>query len=244
MSVDTYYDLKAPIRTLVLRENYNFALIFPIDVRKEMKFELYFFRVARVYPIERVYVLPEMAPGEKRDFTYFGEAGPGAGDDIFAMSEERPYRILHFSYGVAPPDVKVWRQQPSGFTSTGWSRKVPTAVGDPVDYIDGRLSPFEEPTRASETVMWYKGSVTFGVKNDCPVSVVPKLRFLGAGYDCWLISDRAVVERAVRGAIPCRFISVGGLAEVRYTVPDEWRGKGYVAGLEEVTKLMRGEGRG
>jgi len=141
MSELSYYDWRAPMRALILKENYNLALVFPVSVRKEMVFELFFFRVARAHPIERVYTLPEMAPGELRDFTYLGEGGLGAGDDVFAMSEERPFRVLHFGIGVWPRNLKVWKQQPAGFTATGWSRKVPTRAGDPVDYFDGNLSP-------------------------------------------------------------------------------------------------------
>ena len=240
MSEAVYYDWKAPMRSIILKENMNLALIFPVDVRKQMVFELYFFRVARAHPLERVYVLPEMSPGQLIDFTYLGEKGLGQGDDIFLMSEERPFRILHFGIGVHPRNLKVWRQQPSGFTSTGWSRKMITRAGDPFDYFDGNLSPFEEPTRVSETVMWLRGSVYFAFRNDEPVSVTPKLRILGAGYDLWLITDKAVADKIVRGVIPCRFISVGGLAEIQYTVPDEWRGKGFRYSLSEVLALVRG----
>jgi hypothetical protein len=238
----TYYDLKAPIRSLILKENMNFALIFPVDVRKEMRFELYFFRVARVSALERVYVLPEMTPGALQDFNYLGEGGFGSGDDIFAMSDERPYRILHFGVGVYPRNVKVWKQQPSGYTTTGWSKKTPTKAGDPVDYFDGNISPFDEPTKASESVMWLKGSIYFALRNDEPVSVTPKLHILGAGYDVWLINDKSLADKMVKGVIPCRFISVGGLYEGQYTVPDEWSGKGFRYSLSEVQALLRGGG--
>jgi len=240
MSESTYYDWKAPIRSIILKENMNFALIFPIEVRKQMTFELYFFRVARVHPLERTYTLPEIPPNTLIDFTYLGENGLGSGDDIFSMSEERPFRILHFGIGVTPENVKVWRQQPAGFTSTGWSRKLGTKAGDPIDYFDGNLSPFNEPTRISETVMWYKGSVYFAFRNDEPVSVTPKLHILGAGYDTWLVSDKVIVDKMVKGLIPCRFLSVGGLAEIQYTIPDEWRGKGFKYSLSDVVGLMRG----
>jgi hypothetical protein len=241
MSETAYYDWRTPIRSLVLKENYNFALIFPVETRKDrMRFELYFFRVARAYPLERVYVLPEMAPGELRDFTYLGEGGLGAGDDIFAMSDERPFRILHFGVGVDPANVKVWKQQPAGYTATGWSKKTPTKAGDSIDYFDGNLSPFDEPTRISETVMWYKGSVYFAFRNDEPISVTPKLHILGAGYDVWAITDKAVADKMVRGIIPCRFLSVGGLYEGQFTVPDEWSGKAFQYDLSTVINLIRG----
>jgi len=240
MSEATYYDWKAPMRSLVLKENMNFALIFPVDVRKGMAFELYFFRVARVYPLERVYVLPEMRPGDLIEFTYLGENGLGSGDDVFAMTEEKPYRMLHFGVGVDPKNVKVWKQQPAGFTATGWSKKTPTRAGDPIDYFDGNLSPFEEPTRVSETIMWYKGSVYFAFRNDEPIAVTPKLHILGAGYDTWLIADRIIADKMVKGVIPCRFISIGGLSEIQYTIPDEWKGKGFRYSLSEVMNLIRG----
>jgi len=134
----------------------------------------------------------------------------------------------------------VWRQQPAGYTSTGWSRVIPSKAGDPVDYFDGNLSPFEEPTRISETVMWLKGSLYFAFRNDEPVAVTPKLRILGAGYDAWPIIDKAIADKMVKGVIPCRFISVGGLYEGMYTVPDEWLGKGFVYDLETVMALIRG----
>jgi len=241
MIESAYYDLKAPIRSLVLKENMNFALIFPLETRRDkMRFELYFFRVARTHPIERIYVLPELAPGELLSFNYLGELGLGRGNDIFMMSEERPFRILHFGIGVDPANVKVWRQQPAGFTSTGWSRTIPTREGDPIDYFDGNLSPFNEPTRASETVMWYKGSVHFAFRNDEPISVVPKLHILGAGYDVWVIVDKTIVDKMIKGVIPCRFLSVGGLYEGQYSVPDEWKGKGFVYSLTDVMNLIKG----
>lgn len=240
MSESTYYDWMAPIRSIILKENMNFALIFPKEVRKKMIFEFYLFRVARVYPIDRVYVLPELAPNERIDFSYLGEAGIGIGADIFAMSEERPFRLLHFGIGIYPNNVRIYKQQPTGFVVTGWSRRVPSTVGDPIDYIDGNLSPFKEPTRASETIMWYKGSVAFGFVNKESITVRPKIRILGAGYDTWLIPDQSVFDKVLKGSIPCRFISVGGLSEIQYTVPDEWIGMGFTVAGQDIVKAMGG----
>jgi len=236
----TYYDWKTPIRSIVLKENMNLALIFPDDVRREMTFTLYFFRIARVYPIERVYVLPELRPGDLLSFNKLGEGGFGLGDDIFFMVEDRPFRILHFGIGVYPENVKVWKQHPAGYTVTGWSRRAPSKEGDPIDYFDGHMSPFHEPTRASETVMWVRGSLYLAFRNDEPIAVTPKLRILGAGYDTWIIADKAVADKMVRGAIPCRFITVGGLGEFQYNVPDEWKPHGFTYSLRDVQALARG----
>lgn len=241
----SYYDLRTPIRALVLKENYNFALAFPVDVRKDVKVELYFFRVARVWQLKRVYVFPELPPYSPPvtgviDFTFLGEAGPGVGDDVFTMFEERPYRILHFAVGIHPPKLRVYVQQPSGYTVTGWSRKVPTGIGDPVDYVTGEDSPYQEPTRAAEFVMWMKGSINFGLVNAGPVSAYPRFNIVGAGYDAWLLTDRMLADKMVKGVVPCRFISVGGLAEAKYTVPEEWKGRGFTYGLSEVQALLRG----
>ncbi|MEM2163714.1 MAG: hypothetical protein QW521_02255 [Desulfurococcaceae archaeon] len=240
MSESAYYDWKTPIRSLVLKENMNFAFIFPVDVRWKPTFEFYFFRVMRVHPLKRVYVLPEISPGAIQDFTYLGETKLGEGDDIFLMSEEKPYRILHFGIGVYPENIMIWRQQPAEYTLTGWSRRIPTKAGDPIDYFTGRDSPFNEPTRISETYMWYKGSLYLAYKNDEPIAVTPKLHILGAGYDTCLLDDKALADKFIRGILPCRFLSVGGLAEIRYTVPEEWKGKGFEYSLREVQSLIRG----
>lgn len=237
---ETYIDWKTPIRSLILKENFNLGLIFPIDVRKKPEFEVIFFRVARVAPLKRVYVLPEITPGSTQSFNYLGEQGFGQGTDIFEMSEERPFRILHFGIGIYPPELWVYRQQPAGFTITAWSKRAVTQLGDPLDYITGEDSPFEEPTRISETVMWYKGSLTLAYINKSPITVTPRFHFLGAGYDLIPIRDKNLADRMVRGTIPARFLTIGGLAEIRYTVPDEWFESMFRYKLEDLQAIMRG----
>jgi len=88
--------------------------------------------------------------------------------------------------------------------------------------------------------VWLKGSLYLAFRNDEPVAVMLRLRILGAGYDLWPVVDKALADRMVKGAIPCRFISVGGLAELQYTIPDEWKGKSFRYGVGEIASILRG----
>jgi len=232
--------LSTPILDAILEENQNLALIFPIEIARKPKFALYFFRVMRRYPLHRTYdeELSEISPGGTVDFTYLGETGLGSGDDILRVWEERPFRILHFAFGIRPNEVWLYRAIPADVPQTGFGYQAKPAVGDKYDYIPGYLSPYDEPTVATETVLYHKLSVYIGLKNDAARPVRPSLRLLGAGYDVLPITNREFIEKMISGRIPCRFITVGGLQFFEYTVPGEWKGNEYIVDKEVVERIM------
>lgn len=218
--------LLTPIVDVILKENQNIALIFPIVTKPA--FTLYFFRVQRRYPLHRTYdsEMPEIPPLGTVECKFLGEKGSGEGDDILTVWEERPFRILHFGIGVRPRWVWFYKAQPADVLQTGWAYKLPTKVGEKKDYISGHLSPYDRPTVASETVLYHKTSVYLGFRNDSIIPTRPSLRFLGAGYDVLPITNRDVINAMLAGRIPCRFLTVGGLMMFTYVVPKEWEGKG------------------
>jgi len=232
-------DITTPITKVLLKENDNLALIFPKNIADEPKFELYFFRVMRRYPLHRVYdKLSELAPGETIDFNYLGEAGLGSGDDVLSVWEERPFRILHFAVGVKPSNIWIYKAQPADVPQTGFAYKTPPKVGYDYDFIPGELSPFECPTVATETVLYYKASVQFGFKNNSAFTVKPVLRILGAGYDCIPITDREFINKMLAGIKPVRYLTVGGLRYFDYTVPEKWKGNAVIVDAETIAEIM------
>jgi hypothetical protein len=208
----------------ILDENQNLAIILPLAVAKDPKFALYFFRVMRRSTLHRTYdsELSEIATGATVDFNYLGETGLGTGDDILTVSEERPFRILHFAFGIRPSEIWWYKSIPADTPQTGWAYRVPPRVGDKRDYVPGSLSPYDNPTVATEVVLFHKLSIHMGLKNEAGRSIRPSLRLLGAGYDTVQIVNKSVIEGMLRQKPPCRFLTVGGLQMFTYNVPTEW----------------------
>jgi len=232
-------DITTPISKVLLKENDNLALIFPKKIAKSPEFELYFFRVMRRYPLHRIYDdLSEVAPEGTLDFNFLGEGGLGVGDNILTVWEERPFRILHFAVGVKPSDIWIYKAQPADVAQTGFAYKAPPKVGDERDFIPGELSPFESPTVATETILYYKASVQLGFKNNAAFTVKPVLRFLGAGYDCIPIVDDDFINKMLAGIKPVRYVTVGGLRYFDYTVPEEWKDNARIVDEMTIAEVM------
>lgn len=237
------FNYRTPILDAVLRENENLAIILPVTVAREPKFELYFFRVMRRYILHRTYdqELPTIQPGATVNFGIVGETALGAEPDVLTIWEERPFRILHFAIGIRPSDVWLYRAVPADVPQTAWAYKVePPTVGDKRDFVPGWLSPYDNPTVATEMVLFHKLSTQIGLKNDSARPVRPSLRFLGAGYDTIQITARNIIEKMMRQRPPCRFLTVGGLRHFTYTVPEAWAPP-YVVDRPTLERILAGE---
>jgi len=214
-------DILTPITKVLLRENDNLALIFPV---RGGKYALYFFRVMRRYFLNRVFPnLGTLSGGSSQDFTYIGESGLGSGDDAIYVWEEYPFRIYHFAFGISPDYIWFYKAQPAGYPQTAFGYKVPPKVGDYFDFIPAELSPYDEPTVATETVVYYKMSVHVGFYNPTDKTATLAVRILGAGYDVVQITDENFIKKMIAGIKPVRYITVGGLRYFEYQIPEDWR---------------------
>jgi len=216
--------LRTPILDVLLQESQNISLVLPIEIAKAPKFEMYFFRVFRRFPLHRTYdsEMPSIGAGATLASNYIGDDGFGTGDDLFELWEERPFRVYHFGIGIRPGEIWLYKEIPAGVLQTGLSMKTPSYVGDKRDYISGLLSPYDEPTVATETVLYHKLSMYLGFKNDSARAIRPSLRFLGAGYDLIPLKENNVLNAMLSGRIPCRFLTMGGLKMFTFVTPDEW----------------------
>jgi len=215
-------DINKGITEVLLKENENIALVFPITGFKS--WDLYFFRVMRRYPLHRTYdsELDEIAADGEVDFDFLGETAVGTGDDILEVWSERPFRLLHLSFGVMPSEIWMYKSIPADTPQTGWAYETPSKVGDKFDYIPGYMSPYDNPSAAMETLLHYKLSCHLGLKNDADRAIRPSIRMLGAGYDTMQITSSAFIDKILAGVKPCRFITIGGLRMFTYTTPGEW----------------------
>jgi len=216
--------LRTPILDAVLREQDNIALILPRDIAKEPAFDMYFFRIARRFPLHRTYdeELSKIGAGGTIDFTYMGEDGLGEGSDILTVWEERPFRLLHFAFGICPGELWLYKSIPADTRATGWAYKTSPRVGDKRDYIPGYLSPYDNPTIATETILYHKLSIQIGLKNSAGRAIRPSLRLLGAGYDTMQIVDQDFINAMIAGVKPVRPLTVGSLQMFSYMVPEKW----------------------
>jgi len=211
-----------PITEVLLKENENIALVYPITGFKS--WDVFFFRVMRRYPLHRTYdnELAEIAADGEVAFDFLGETAVGDGDDILEVWQERPYRLLHLSFGAMPGEIWMYKSSPADTPQTGWGYEVPSKVGDKHDYIPGHMSPYDNPSVAMETILHYKLTCYLGLKNDADRAIRPSIRMLGAGYDTMQITSSTFIDKILAGVKPCRFMTVGGLRMFTFTVPGEW----------------------
>ncbi|GAI17251.1 unnamed protein product, partial [marine sediment metagenome] len=160
-------------------ENDNIGLVYPVTGFKT--FDLYFFTVMRRYPLHRVYnsELTEIAADGEVEFNFLGETALGSGDDILEVWKERPFRLLHFSFGVRPSEIWMYRSIPADTVQTGWGHETPPKLGDKFDFVSGEMSPYDNPSVAMETILHYKLSCYLGLKNDADRTIRPSIRMVG-----------------------------------------------------------------
>ena len=78
------------------------------------------------------------------------------------------------------------------------------------------------------------------MKNNCAFTIRPSINIIGAGYDVLPITDEVVIKKMLAGAIPCRFITVGGLRAFKYTVPNEWLPNKVEVDKPVIEEVLRG----
>lgn len=225
---------------VVLKENDNLALIYP--GAQLLSYNLFFFKIMRRKTLFRPYdsELSEIAAGGTLDFANWDATAPGGdGISIFDCYKERPFRIIHFAAGIAPSEMCWYTEQPAGTVQTGWSHETPPKITSKLDYIPGWLSPLNNPTIATETIMHYNISVHPGLRNDSDRTIRPSVLFLGAGYDTIQVMDPTLIDKMLGGKPPCRFVTIGGLRDFTYTVPDEWK-KPTVVDQAKIAEILGG----
>jgi len=231
-----------PIEEVLLKESERLALIYPVDVAKEPKFELYFFLVMRRATLDLRYdeELSEISAGGKLEFNFLGETSFGKGDDLLEVPEERPFYLSHFGVGISHGDIWLYRQQPADEVIEALNRPK-VSIGDKREFVDGYTSPYDCPTTATETVMHYKSSVRFGLYNSSARPIRPSLRIFGAGYNVVPIVDRVIIDKMLAGVKPVRFITIGTVKRTfTYMIPPEWKPNVVVVDRAVIEAALRG----
>jgi len=147
--------------------------------------------------------------------------------------------LLHLSFGVMPSEIWMYKSIPADTPQTGWGYETPSKVGDKFDYIPGHMSPYDKPSVAMETLLYYKLSCHLGLKNDADRAIRPSIRMLGAGYDTAQITSSAFIDKILAGVKPCRFMTIGGLRMFTASIPGEWDAPTR-ADADLIAKLMGG----
>jgi len=211
------------IEKVLLKENETLGIIAPITGFRE--WDVHFFNVMRRYPLHRTYdsELTEIPANGEVDFDFLGETAMGEGDDILEVWKERPFRLLHFSFGVRPSEIWMYKSIPADTIQTGWAYETPPKLGDKFDYISGHMSPYDNPSVDMETLLFYKLSCQLGLKNDADRAIRPSIRIVGCGYDTLQVTDSEIIRKILKKEIPCRLMSIGGLRMFTYSPPDLWK---------------------
>ena len=80
-----------------------------------------------------------------------------------------PLEIYQFFVGVAPRTHRLWIKQPQGAFQTGLEQSItPSATYPDVGFIDGFRSPYQRPSKDTETIVLRSVSVNFTLANMAP----------------------------------------------------------------------------
>lgn len=224
----------APILEHVLLPQENLALVFPTsDILSSGEVKMWFFRVISTSPINFVYgqeigeITAQSVLKDENDNPIWGSITKNTfnsgidEDDYLYIPDNRPFLIYHYAIGIKPADLQIYRSY------NGKPRQVmfPNLLLQPganYDYIDGYLSPYDDPRAIAEDIITNKIRIRYAFKNNSSEDVIPQLRFVGMAYTVVPIENEAMIKMMLAGKIPCRFEPVNGLTPFDFTKPDNW----------------------
>lgn len=151
-------------------------------------------------------------------FSAVATAGESGWINITTLEpDDRPRRLYQVRLGVAYSDRNL---------GMSYFFKIPTGnnrfgvdVDKDIGFIDGLLSPFDAPTELFEFWLIHDYYPSINAKNNCSISLTPKVRFVGMKYDIPKVQE--LIEQGVEtvdtlaklrdGRIPYKIIILGGV---------------------------------
>lgn len=216
---------RSNILDYLLKEGENIGIVHAnTNVRATGKVDVYFFRVVGRAPLNLEYreELPVIPAGEKLDYGVISkEAFNGSEeDDYFKVSD--PFIIYHMGVGIYPDRIRLFKMI-NGVPQQTLDFDLQVTPDKDHSFIDGMLSPYDEPKAISQEIVVKGVRIRYGLKNTYSFDVQPVLKFLGAMYVVQQITDDETINKIIEGKIPCRFEPLGWLTPFTFTKPDEWK---------------------
>jgi len=165
------------------------------------------------------------------------------GDDILHVQEGRK-RVLHASIGMSPSQTRRYTNYPE---SENRLRKFPNlstpsaTKSSDYGYIDGNISPFEQPTDAGELYIPPDVHLDFDFENpDENESISPKLNIRIRDYHVSVIdpsNNQDVIRRVMSPGSPIPVAPVGSPSNQTRASADVWDQEPVTQ--NEISRIMR-----
>lgn len=155
------------------------------------------------------------------------------GDDILFVDPgdtETRFTIIHTSIGIHPAPIRMFTRYPEGEAKL---KGVPNLeipeTGDNYAYVDGRMSPYRNPTDAAELIIPPGQHLSFNFRNPAnddhfPVLSLPMRKYNVEPLDPDGTEDeKREISSAARVGSTRPIYPVGGFSsQVKFNLGDEW----------------------
>lgn len=212
--------LKTTIDDLTLKENFLVALMFPdkgivpfrVLAREQFKFDPYVIEYSAA-------VTPFELDGWK-DPSKLGHPTDTSVDNILEVDEAK--HLYQVFYGIRPSDARAYMNYPSGKPRRNLDIKEVSARAD-FGYVDGNMSPYDDPQSVSEFWGPKDLDVSFGWYNPSSVSQIIITKWIINLYAVEVIKDVDLVEKILKRRVECRIATLGGVESFSYSPENVWK---------------------
>ena len=210
---------KITIEDLRLKENWLVALNFPNK-------GIVPFRVLGVeqnqfspYLVKYSTTQEEFGPDQWKDAAKIPHPADSSIDNIFEVKQaDILYQLF---YGIQGVDRRAYLQYPSGKPRRNLSVKAVYMKAD-YGYIDGRMSPYNDPKPCSEIWVPRNVDIAFSWYNTAPVSQRIITKWIINMYRVQVVRDVDLVDKIINRKIECRIVTLGGIEQFQYEPSAVW----------------------
>lgn len=212
--------LKQTIDDLTLRENHLLCLNFPdkgvipfrIMAREQFKFD--------PLVIEYSTTATPFEPDGYKDHSKLGHPTDTSVDNILEVDEAK--HLYQVFYGIRPSAIRAYMNYPSGKPRRNLDIKEVSSRAD-FGYIDGEMSPYDDPQPVSEFWVPKDIDVSFGWYNAASGSNIVVTKWLINLYAVEIIKDVDMVQKILNRRVTCRIATLGGVESFSYASENVWR---------------------
>lgn len=154
-----------------------------------------------------------------KDSARLGHPTDNSVSNIFEVTNK--LHIYQLFYGIKHSDTRAYPTYPEGVTRRNLDAKNMSAKSD-FGYIDGSMSPYNDPKPVSE--IWIPEAINIGFAwyNAAPVAQTIVTKWIVNMYGVKLIKDVDLVEKILNRKVECRIATLGGLQSFIYDTNAVW----------------------
>lgn len=215
----------------VLEPHDNLALVFPkSETLSDGDVRVWVFRIASSSLLKiPYYLVPEIDGNSALEnaggHPYYGRVSrdewnaENDSDDYLFVPHSRPFQILDFSIGIYPRNLRMYSVR-NGQPGQSLLMDTEIQIGDDHDYVDGILSPLENPSIYARQIAVQNLKIRYGFFNSGELLCRPALNILGKSYIGRPFTDPSKAKRVLLHE-NCKVMPVG-VRGFSFKAPDSW----------------------